>query len=316
MIDVPIKPEEYFRLRDGRVLADLKELFYALKAMDDSVFSHHLTQDRNDFGNWILHVFKEREMAEEVFDSRSKEDIVSALGKRIFPKLDQLEITDQRKSQSEAPKRFDFRQHMAEKFGTVKDASESNVEDDTHDVNDDNEYSTSQSKEPDLAQIVQEIKKKRGRKPKSMQAAAVSSPAQPLPIPELQSRSSEYPKPSASPDIITLQKAAELVKAYPFERTTAKEMKEQADSVQKTQNEILEKEKETLAKVDEMLLKERELELREQKILEIEERLEKELMEIASRKDPKFFSKEFVHGLLIGLLTALIIGLVYVKFWM
>lgn len=71
-----------------------------------------------------------------------------------------------------------------------------------------------------------------------------------------------------------------------------------------------------LNKIEEILLKEKEIAKREEKIEEIEARIEKELAELAAKKEPKFFSKEFVQGLVIGLLSASIIGLIYVKFFM
>ena len=44
--------------------------------------------------------------------------------------------------------------------------------------------------------------------------------------------------------------------------------------------------------------------------------MEKELAALSSKRNQKFFTAEFVQGLLIGLLLALIIGLVYQKFYM
>jgi hypothetical protein len=69
------------------------------------------------------------------------------------------------------------------------------------------------------------------------------------------------------------------------------------------------------SKLDEILSKEKEIELREKKIEEIEERIEKELDELNSKRNPKFFSNEFVQGLVTGLLLFLVIGLIYIKFF-
>ena len=73
--------------------------------------------------------------------------------------------------------------------------------------------------------------------------------------------------------------------------------------------------REIIRRLDELLLKEKELEKREDKIQEIEERIEKKL---AEQKQPnseaKFFSKEFVQGLVTGFLITLIGVLIYMKF--
>jgi hypothetical protein len=69
----------------------------------------------------------------------------------------------------------------------------------------------------------------------------------------------------------------------------------------------------TSTKLNEILKKEREIEARERIIQNLEERIEKKL---EGEKPHKFFSKEFVEGLLIGILILLICGLLYLKFFM
>jgi|SRR3989344_3276788 len=63
-------------------------------------------------------------------------------------------------------------------------------------------------------------------------------------------------------------------------------------------------------KIEELAQKEREVSIREKKILEIENRIEKDL----SRSAPgKIFTKEFIQGILVGLLIFLVAMLVYIK---
>jgi hypothetical protein len=61
-----LKPEQYFWLRDGRSLKDLKELSEALINMPKDVFDHHVTKDRNDFANWVKGVLKAERLSEEI----------------------------------------------------------------------------------------------------------------------------------------------------------------------------------------------------------------------------------------------------------
>ena len=64
--------------------------------------------------------------------------------------------------------------------------------------------------------------------------------------------------------------------------------------------------------LDEILKKEREIEARERIIQSIEARIENKL----GKEKRGFFSKEFIEGLLIGILILLICGLIYIKFFM
>ena len=67
------------------------------------------------------------------------------------------------------------------------------------------------------------------------------------------------------------------------------------------------------SRLNEILKKEKEIEAREKIIQNIEERIERKLQ---ATKEKRFFSKEFIEGLLIGILILLICGLVYLKFFM
>ncbi|MFH1053192.1 MAG: hypothetical protein V1740_02130 [Candidatus Woesearchaeota archaeon] len=64
----------------------------------------------------------------------------------------------------------------------------------------------------------------------------------------------------------------------------------------------------TQKKIDEILQKEREIEKREESIEKI---LEKTKID----RSTKFFSKEFVQGIIVGLLLAVICALIYLKFF-
>ena len=77
----------------------------------------------------------------------------------------------------------------------------------------------------------------------------------------------------------------------------------------------------TEEQIKQILEKEREIAKREEKIREIEERIEKKLdsakiqKDSKTQKDAKFFSKEFIQGIVVGLLLSAIGVLVYVKFF-
>jgi hypothetical protein len=64
-------------------------------------------------------------------------------------------------------------------------------------------------------------------------------------------------------------------------------------------------------KLDEVLQREREIEFKERKLLEIDEKIEKKLL--GEPLEHKFFSKEFVQGIVTGFLVTLILVLLYAK---
>jgi len=64
--------------------------------------------------------------------------------------------------------------------------------------------------------------------------------------------------------------------------------------------------------IDEILQKEREIAKREEKIEEIEARIEQEL---GLKKKEHLFSREFMQGIVVGLLLCLIFFIVYYKFF-
>jgi len=68
--------------------------------------------------------------------------------------------------------------------------------------------------------------------------------------------------------------------------------------------------------IEEILLREKEIDRKEEKIREIEDKIEKRLEEIKNAKTTtRFFSKEFVQGLITGLLLVVLGILIYLKFF-
>ncbi len=65
--------EKQFVTLDGRQIASILELAHELDSMADHVFYHHVTQDRNDFANWIHDVFEQKELAQELATHKSKD---------------------------------------------------------------------------------------------------------------------------------------------------------------------------------------------------------------------------------------------------
>lgn len=80
--DVP--EEQSFILKDGSKVNNLVELAKKFDAMEDDVYSHHVTEDRNDFANWIKDVMGKEKLAENVSKAGHKDKTQIELLKHII----------------------------------------------------------------------------------------------------------------------------------------------------------------------------------------------------------------------------------------
>ena len=78
-----VKPEKYFYLEDGGVFKNIKELALRLDEVSDEVFRSHVNESKNDFANWVEHVFKEKELAEKLRGILDKKDFQIELLKHL-----------------------------------------------------------------------------------------------------------------------------------------------------------------------------------------------------------------------------------------
>jgi hypothetical protein len=77
-----VNPEKRFYLQDGRVLSSLAELHDALLSMEEKVYHHHVTPQRNDFATWIRDVFKEDALAAKAAHCRSRYELARLLAEQ------------------------------------------------------------------------------------------------------------------------------------------------------------------------------------------------------------------------------------------
>ena len=81
------EPEFYFRLINGQKIKNLFGLVSDLDKMPDDVFYHHVNEQRNDFGNWVRDIFKQKKLADEIIKARSRLEVQVTLLKFIVKKL-------------------------------------------------------------------------------------------------------------------------------------------------------------------------------------------------------------------------------------
>ena len=65
-----INKDQYFYLKNGNMIKDIEELAKVMDQLEDEIFYHHVSDERNDFANWIHHVFEEAELAKQLLESK------------------------------------------------------------------------------------------------------------------------------------------------------------------------------------------------------------------------------------------------------
>ena len=85
---VEVTPDRQFVLCDGRKIRSGKELADILQLMNDDMFKYHVTDNKNDFSNWINDVFGEPELAKKLRTVRNRLETSIELYRYMFDKLD------------------------------------------------------------------------------------------------------------------------------------------------------------------------------------------------------------------------------------
>jgi len=81
LADVPA--EKIFRCHDGRNLRNLEELSVALSDMTEQSFSHHVTEQRNDFSNWVRDVIDDSTLAKSLTKATDRAQANQIVGDRV-----------------------------------------------------------------------------------------------------------------------------------------------------------------------------------------------------------------------------------------
>ena len=75
--------EYCFWTNDGSVVSNLSELAEVLGGMDNGVFAHHVTKDRNDFADWIEGVLLDAELAKSFRSAKKPADAQAIVERRL-----------------------------------------------------------------------------------------------------------------------------------------------------------------------------------------------------------------------------------------
>jgi len=70
-----IPQEQRFRFNDGTSVGNLEELEKVLMHISEEEFRHHVSNDKNDFANWIKYVLKKESLASKVWQAKTKTEL-------------------------------------------------------------------------------------------------------------------------------------------------------------------------------------------------------------------------------------------------
>ncbi len=74
-----VHPDFHFYLNDGTAVKSIGDLVNAIRQMDNDTFMSHISNNTNDFAEWIRLVKKDNALADEIAKMRTKEEIISKI---------------------------------------------------------------------------------------------------------------------------------------------------------------------------------------------------------------------------------------------
>jgi len=78
-----VHADHVFHLKSGATIKNLYELASELAGMDEEVFQHHVTPDKNDFHNWVLHIVRDEHLADVFSEIRDRRLMLASVERRI-----------------------------------------------------------------------------------------------------------------------------------------------------------------------------------------------------------------------------------------
>ncbi len=78
-----VMAEMKFRCNDGSELTNLEELANALRSMPEETYNHHVTEQKNDFSNWIRDCVQDAALAKQLIKVTHKDQAQEIVQERI-----------------------------------------------------------------------------------------------------------------------------------------------------------------------------------------------------------------------------------------
>ena len=70
-----VNDDKAFYLKSGKKVKNLKELLAEAKNISADEFNHHVTEERNDFSNWVKHVLEDKKLSQSIGKIRNKKEV-------------------------------------------------------------------------------------------------------------------------------------------------------------------------------------------------------------------------------------------------
>lgn len=105
-----VSPRYAFRLESGRVLKNITDLEQSLRTMATSVYKKHVTNERNDFSNWVGNVYEDSVLASRLKGAKTPKKAA----KLVRTRIKELSPRMQTKVIKETPR---TKKHMVAKKG-------------------------------------------------------------------------------------------------------------------------------------------------------------------------------------------------------
>lgn len=74
---------ECFWTRNGNILKNLEDLYLAFGSMDDQIFLHHVTKQKNDFADWTEYVLNDVACADDLRKTKKKAQAQKVVRKHL-----------------------------------------------------------------------------------------------------------------------------------------------------------------------------------------------------------------------------------------
>lgn len=78
-----VHPKVVLHIKNGSIIRNLYDLANELSLMDEETFRYHVTNERNDFHDWVYHIVRDDRLATVFADLKDRRLMLAAVEKRI-----------------------------------------------------------------------------------------------------------------------------------------------------------------------------------------------------------------------------------------
>jgi len=83
LILMDVVPKYEFNIHMGTSIKNLQELADTLEIMDENTFKHHVTNEKNDFSNWVRDAVGDISLSKDLLKAKTREKSFKLVSQRI-----------------------------------------------------------------------------------------------------------------------------------------------------------------------------------------------------------------------------------------